>query len=193
MAVHARRLPTFDELYAAIRELPEGVTGEILASGMLDTMGRPGRPHRQAWRRIFRRLEDLEPAGPGRWVVEPEAEVRLLGDRLVVPDLAGWRVEGDDDAFLSENPILRVPDWTCEVLSPATERKDRTQKLPMYARAGVRHVWLVDPDARFVEVYESRDGLPVQVAVAREAERAVLPPFDLDLDLATLWLPGASP
>ena len=35
----------------------------------------------------------------------------MLVNRLAVPDLSGWRVEEGDDAFLSENPIVRVPDW----------------------------------------------------------------------------------
>ncbi len=38
-----------------------------------------------------------------------------------------------------------APDWVCEVLSPSTAAMDRADKLPIYARAGVEHAWLVDP------------------------------------------------
>lgn len=38
-----------------------------------------------------------------------------------------------------------APDWVCEVLSPSTARLDRRRKLPIYARAEVEHVWLLDP------------------------------------------------
>ena len=38
-----------------------------------------------------------------------------------------------------------APNWICEVLSPSTEAADRADKLPIYARAGVEHAWLVDP------------------------------------------------
>jgi hypothetical protein len=44
----ALKLPTFDDLYAEIAALPEGVTGEILEPGVLRTMSRPGKRHRSA-------------------------------------------------------------------------------------------------------------------------------------------------
>ena len=42
----------------------------------------------------------------------------------------------------------------CEVLSPATAALDRSQKLPLYARAGVAYAWLVDPVLRTLEVLQ---------------------------------------
>lgn len=154
-------------------------------------MGRPGRAHTRAGIRLVRALaaieDDEEREG---WVFAVEREVRLLVERLLVPDLTGWRVRDGDDAFLDENPVSRRPDWVCEILSASTERKDRTEKLPLYARAGVPWIWLVDPDARFVEVYETRDGAPAQVRVARADAVVTLPPFEeLELPLAGLWLP----
>ncbi len=38
-----------------------------------------------------------------------------------------------------------APDWLAEVLSPGTARHDQIVKLPVYERAGVREVWLIDP------------------------------------------------
>ena len=185
----AERLRTFDELYAVIAELPEGVTGEILHDGELETMSRPGRGHTRAGFRLAKLLGPIEDEDErDGWVFAPEREIRLLTKRLVVPDLSGFIVAGGDDAFLDENPILRRPDWACEILSQSTERKDRIDKLPLYARADVPHVWLIDAEARFIEVYASKDGLPVQVAVARESEVAQLPPFvGLELPLGRLW------
>jgi len=191
MAIAVQRIPAFEELYAAIEALPEGVTGEILEDGRIETMGRPGRSHLRAGKRLTRMLgpieDDEERDG---WVIEVEREVRLLGSRLVVPDLVGFRIVGGDDAFLDENPVARCPDWICEMLSATTERKDRVDKLPLYARAGVPYVWLVDPDACFVEVYQERDGMPVQVAVAKGVDAVRLPPFpEVELDLRRLWGP----
>ncbi|EYF04743.1 Hypothetical protein CAP_4219 [Chondromyces apiculatus DSM 436] len=49
--------------------------------------------------------------------------------------------------------ITLPPDWVCEVLSPSTAAHDRTRKMPVYARAGVTWVWLVEPAARSLEVF----------------------------------------
>jgi Uma2 family endonuclease len=46
-----------------------------------------------------------------------------------------------------------APDWIAEVLSPGTAGYDRTVKLPIYERAGVREVWLVSPMDCTVSIY----------------------------------------
>lgn len=86
-------------------------------------------------------------------------------------------------------PFLELaPDWICEVLSPSTARLDRVFKRRAYARERVRHYWLVDPDARTLEV-ERLDGDSYRVILsASEADRVRAEPFDaIELDLALLW------
>ena len=80
------------------------------------------------------------------------------------------------------------PDWLCEVLSPSTAYLDRRRKLPVYAQAGVAHVWLLDPIAQSVECF-TLDGATFRLtAVVGTDERVHLPPFDaIELDLAILW------
>ena len=51
-----------------------------------------------------------------------------------------------------------APDWIAEVLSPGTARHDRLVKLPVYERAGVREVWLVDPIDRTLTLYRLEGG-----------------------------------
>ena len=185
----AARRQSFDELYGEIARLAPGLTGEILEPGTVRVMSRPGKGHRRAHRAVLGALRgaDRNESGAGWWI-ELEPEVRL-GDRLAVPDLAGWRVERVPE-LPDENPLTIVPDWCCEVLSPTTARDDRRLKLPLYAASGVAHTWLVDPDARLVEVFETRDGKPTLVVTAADDERVALPPFpDLTIALATLWLP----
>ncbi len=184
----ALKLPTFDDLYAEIAALPEGVTGEILEAGVLRTMSRPGKRHRRAARLVLHGLGDFDANVGGRgWWIEIEPEIRL-GDRLVVPDLAGWRVERVPE-LPDENPLTLVPDWTCEVLSPSTQRDDRVLKLPLYAREGVTHVWLVDPALRAVEVYEAERKRPLLVQTATDDDTIVLAPFDKPVTLTPWWLP----
>ncbi|GDX80973.1 hypothetical protein LBMAG42_27840 [Deltaproteobacteria bacterium] len=141
----AQKPATFDQMFAAIRALPEGEHGEILGPGLWRTMSRPGASHRRASKRVASRLGSMDVDAGGGWWLEVEAELRL-DDRLHVPDLAGWRVPDGDLAFTEANPITRRPDWVCEILSRTTQRADRVIKLPTYAKAGVAHVWVIDTE-----------------------------------------------
>ena len=112
-----------------------------------------------------------------------------------MPDLAGWRRErlprlpnpacpGCPGTAWFDLP----PDWVCEVLSPATARTDRGQKLPRYAAHGVRHVWLIDPDLRLLESFENRDGRWLLLQTYTQAERVAAAPFDaVPFALGALW------
>lgn len=187
MADPARERPTFEELYASIAALPAGSTGEILEPGVLRVMSRPGRGHRKAHAAIVDALRghDVDRGGRGWWI-EVEPEVRI-GELLMVPDIAGWRVERVAE-MPADNPIAIAPDWVCEVLSPSTERDDRRLKLPSYASAHVAHVWLVEPVHRLAEVFESRDGRPTLIQSAVDEDVVVLAPFDGPIALAPLWM-----
>jgi Uma2 family endonuclease len=189
----ARSARTFEELYAEIERLPEGLTGEILEEGVVRVMSRPGKRHRRAARGCLDVLAgvDANLRGTGWWI-EVEAEIRFPQGRLAVPDLAGWRVERVPD-LPDENPLTLLPDWCCEILSPRTARDDKRLKLPLYARSGVPWSWLVDPTLRLVEVYQTVNGLPALVTTAQEDERRALPPFELEISLEGWWLPGPVP
>jgi Uma2 family endonuclease len=190
MAQPAVRIPTFEELYRQIELLPQGVTGEILEPGVLRTMSRPASPHRFAHRRILSSLRgsDLAEGGSGWWF-EIEAEVRFPGDRLAVPDVSGWRSAEPFPPFADVNPIVVLPDFCCEILSPTSARDDRRLKLALYARAGVSWVWLVDPEQRLVEVYETVNGLPALAATAKDDDTVALPPFGGEIQVGSWWKP----
>jgi Uma2 family endonuclease len=187
MSSAAKRVPTFEELYREIERLPQGITGEILIPGALTTMSRPGAAHAHTLARCSRVLDPFDQGLDGHgWWIRQEFEVRFPGDRLGVPDLAGWRADLHPE-LPDDNPLRVVPTWCAEVLSPSTASDDRTLKLPLYASTGVVHVWLIDPALRTIEVYESTDGRPTLVATARDADVVRLPPFDAELSLAAWW------
>ncbi len=175
---------------ADIDALPPHIVGEIVG-GVLHTQARPASRHGLAAGRLFRDLggpfeDGID--GPGGWVFLFEPELHL-GDEIVVPDVAGWRVARltpfPDTAFISI-----APDWVAEVLSPSTQRFDRTKKLPVYATFGVGHCWLVDPIAKTLEVLELAANGKWQIASSHADASAVsAPPFEAkSIDLARLWL-----
>jgi Uma2 family endonuclease len=133
--------------------VPEGAIGEIVA-GELVAAPRPGLPHTLVASDLTVVLGSpfrLGAGGPGGWVILDEPRVRF-GDDIRVPDLAGWRRERWTN-LPRTGPISVLPDWVCEVLSPSTERDDRTERRALYAGAGVRHYWIVSPAARTVEIH----------------------------------------
>lgn len=182
----AERLVRFEELWGAILALPEGVTGEILVPGSIEAMGRPGRAHRRAAGALAFGTGGRLGFPQRGWVIESEIEIRF-GDLLLVPDLAGWRLDDRGDDFLAVTPTERVPTWVCEILSPTTRDRDRNRKLPLYLARGVEVVWLVDPDARVIEAFVENRGQPSCVARAAAPPERRLPPADLPLDPAGFW------
>ncbi|MCA9713045.1 MAG: Uma2 family endonuclease [Myxococcales bacterium] len=84
--------------------------------------------------------------------------------------------------------LTLAPDWICEILSPSTSRLDRIHKLPIYAREGVRHAWLVDPIARTLEVFRLEGGRWTLIGAHGDEPTVRAEPFDaVDLDLLALW------
>lgn len=186
MASAALALPTFEELYKVIEDLPRGTTGEIIHPGEIRTMSRPGGRHSYSSRRVVAGLGRFDVINDGTgWWFEVEREIRF-GPRLFVPDVAGWRVE-EEPEFVEENPIVVPPDWACEILSRSTQRGDRATKLPVYVANGVGHVWVIDPEGESVEVYVPRDDRPWQVASSVGQTRVVLPPFPGEIDVGRFW------
>src|SRR5699024_1767312 len=103
---------------------------------------------------------------------------------VLVPDLAGWRRENLPSAPEGVGFTI-APDWVCEVSSPSTVRVDRLRKMPIYAREGVSHVWLVDPDERIIEAFVLEGERWVLLGFYGEKSEERIPPFDavaLDMD-----------
>ena len=79
-----------------------------------------------------------------------------------------------------------APDWICEVLSESTEVIDRGAKMPIYARAGVRHAWFIDSS---LEVFRLERGALRQVGLHRGTVPVRAEPFEaIELPLGALWL-----
>jgi Uma2 family endonuclease len=177
-------------LYEAIEALPEGVTGEII-DGQLHTQPRPAGIHGLAAFNLGGVLRDPYTrgrSGPGGWWIVPEPELHFMRDaEILVPDLAGWRRERMP-AVPQDQRFEIVPDWVCEILSPSTRSKDREIKMPVYARYGVRHAWLIDPHTRTLETYELEQGQWQARAAFAAEDHVAAAPFELAAFLAAeLW------
>ncbi len=184
------------EVIAAFRDAPAHMVAEIF-NGALSLMSRPRPAHAAAASALG---EELGPpfrrgrGGPGGWILLDEPELRLgpLPD-VAVPDIAGWHRERlPATVFAPGAPagITIAPDWVCEVLSRSTEAVDRATKLPIYAREGISHVWLLDPELHTLEVFRLESGRWVVAGVFHGDGKVRAEPFDaIELDLSALWQP----
>lgn len=185
MNVPALRGASYPDILAA----PENMVAELVG-GDLYLQPRPAAPHAEAASVLgmivgppFR----LGQGGPGGWVIQDEPELHFGAD-VLVPDLAGWVRADHPELDLSVAFFERAPNWVCEVLSPSTRGHDRVRKLPIYAAAGVGYSWLVDPLARTIEVFESRDGLWTLLVTLEGGVVARAKPFDaVELDVSPMW------
>ena len=174
--------------YQDVLDAPHHLVAEVLA-GELYTHPRPAGPHAEASSVLgmdiggaFHRGR----GGPGGWIILDEPELHLGAD-ILVPDLAGWRRERLA-AVPNAAYIELAPDWACEVLSKSTALIDRQRKMPIYAREGVEHLWLVDPLRRMIEVFRLDGDSYRFIAAHGERERVRIEPFEaIELELGALW------
>ena len=175
--------------YEDLLTLPNNVVGEIL-NGQLHTSPRPSPRHALAYSSLGFALGGpfhQGIGGPGGWWIIDEPELHLAAE-ILVPDLAGWRRERMPE--LPESAWFEMaPNWVCEIPSPSTAQIDRHVKMPIYARAGVGHLWLVDPEVRTLEAYAiGNDGLWTLLTTIANDDPVQLPPFDaVSFSLNGLW------
>ncbi|NUQ72898.1 MAG: Uma2 family endonuclease [Polyangiaceae bacterium] len=175
----------FDEIALQIDRLPEGVVRGVPEPGAL-RLTRTVRAQRRAARMLYRALTEAENS---RLWIEVEPEIRLPGDLLGVPEMAGWILPGDLTELLPQSLRALAPDLCCKIITADTAKSYRASRLPLYARAGVRWFWLIDPTTRSLEALEITPTDSIPLALAKNDDEPVLPPFHRPLPLASLWLP----
>ena len=126
----------------------------------------------------------LDAAATGR-VYHAPFDVVLSNHDVVEPDLLV--VLNDQADIIGAQHVRGAPAIVVEILSPGTRHRDETLKRQLYARAGVREYWMVDPDRDVVSVCrQSAPGVLETVAEltgrARDALTSpLLPGFELAL------------
>ena len=175
--------------YEDLLKVPENLIAELI-DGEIVTSPRPAGRHAAASSILQSTVSaafDRRGGGtPGGWVILFEPELHIVG-QILVPDVAGWRHESmpvlPDAAF-----IEIAPDWVCEVLSPSTAALDRTRKIHHYARAGVSHLWFLDPQPETLEVFRLDGGSwRLVTSVAGPVRIAAEPLEAIEMDLARVW------
>lgn len=103
-----------------------------------------------SWLAPFVRQHDLG------FVAGADGALRLMPQLVRIPDVSfiSWTQLPNHEYPAEPIPTL-YPDLAVEVLSEGNTEEEMERKLKDYFLAGTRLVWLVDPDARTVQVFTS--------------------------------------
>jgi Uma2 family endonuclease len=136
--------------YEEFRQLPDDGKRYELIGGEVRLTPAPSTKHQFVVHNLDMALSPYVQENKLGEVWEAPLDVRLAEDTALQPDLvfvASTRVE-----IVREEFIAGAPDLVVEVLSASTAVHDRATKLPIYAEAGVPEFWLIDSQAKTVEV-----------------------------------------
>lgn len=171
--------------YEDYRNLPESLEQHELLDGDLYVSPAPTPSHQTIVQNIgYLLLGHVRETGAGRVFFSPVDVVLDEGGRrhVVQPDVLF--ISRAREKIVAENEIIGAPDLVIEVLSPGTAERDRGLKRTIYARAGVREHWIVDPALERVEACVlgvSGYGAPAVHERGAEVRPAVLPELRLRL------------
>jgi Uma2 family endonuclease len=121
-----------------------------------------------------------------------EVDVQLAEHQVVRPDVVGWLREHLPSPW-GQRPVLVVPDWVCEIVSPSKPAHDRVRKRRLYASHRVPFYWIIDPAARTLEALRLDAALEEwrEVGAYDDESVARIAPFEaVELEVRRLFPPA---
>jgi Uma2 family endonuclease len=168
--------------YEQFRQLPDDGRRYELVRGEAHLTPSPTTKHQLILGRLYASLDAyVAKTRVGRVLFAP-LDVRLSPDTALQPDLI--YVANAHAAIIQEDYIRGTPDLVVEILSPSTAAHDRATKLPLYAEAGVPEMWIIDPQAKTVEILKLQGNkylVEAALAGSRSLTSACFPEWELPL------------
>jgi Uma2 family endonuclease len=182
-------LPNPNKRYTAkdYRALPEGPPYYQLIDGHLLCEPSPTTCHQSIAGELHLILGAwTKKKGAGKCFFAP-VDVWLSRNDVVEPDL--FFISNAKTNLLRKDGFHGGPDLVVEILSPSTARLDRTVKRTLYAKAGVRELWLIDPQLRQVAVHDLGSRRDDAAKILSEGDRIRSPILPgLEIDVAAIFL-----
>ncbi|WP_442483887.1 Uma2 family endonuclease [Aeoliella sp. SH292] len=176
---HTTLGPYSDEDYL---QLPEGERVELLR-GRLIMMSPAPRPRHQFIGVLLWRALNEAAVSIGGIALPAPVDVKLDQYTVLQPDVVYLR---PDHVHQIRDRIYGAPDLLVEVLSPSTTRRDRVEKLDLYATARVPEYWIVDPRSQVIE-FHVLDGPSYRVTAKASGEYQSPQFAEVELDITAFW------
>jgi Uma2 family endonuclease len=136
---------------AEYRDLPETGPRYQLIQGDLYMAPAPNRFHQDISRNLQATLVNYLSANPVGVLYSAPFDVYLTDIDVFQPDLL--IVLNENRGILTDAGAEGAPDFVVEILSPKTRHLDVVNKKRVYARVGVKELWIIDPDQTKIEIY----------------------------------------
>ncbi len=161
-------------------QLPEGAPVELL-QGRFVVSPSPNVLHQTIIGILFEILRKAARNSGSKIMLSP-MDVTLADDTILQPDLLY--------VSKSRRHIIKVrvegpPDLVIEIIS-GTSRRDRVEKLALYAKYGVAEYWIVDPDSQLIEFLINENGRYVVQSPANDQYQSSRLP-EVVIEIAEFW------
>ena len=135
-----------------VKQLPDDGNRYEAIGGELYVTPAPSVRHQRISKRLYSALEGIvEEPGLGEVLFAPLGVRFPATGEGVQPDLLF--VSNERREIVAPDELKGAPDLVVEILSPTTAGRDTDLKRLLYERQGVAEYWIVDPDARTVDVW----------------------------------------
>lgn len=167
--------PKIQFTYEDYLELPDDGNRYELIDGELYMSTTPTPNHQFIADNFLVALSNYLKKNPIGKVVSAPLEVFFSETNLAQPDV--MFISKARLNIIKPAQVKGAPDLVIEVLSPSTEKRDRTVKLKMYARFGVLEYWLPKEKTATVEIFRLLDGELVPVVRLGKSDVLTSPLF----------------
>ncbi len=151
-----------------------------LDEGELIVMTRPAYIHNRVLAKLLFELSLYLRSNPIGEALISENLYALSANTRRSPDVTV--ILGDRHEELKNAKVIPiVPDIAAEVLSPSERPGMIHRKLKQYFAAGVKEVWLIDPDTLEVEIWTGKTLPDCALAMGEALTSSLLPGFELPL------------
>ena len=170
---------TIDEIYA----LPEGQRAELI-DGMIYNMTPPSRIHQKLVGELHFTIRNYIKSQNGTCEIYPApfaVFVNADDETYVEPDISVIC----DKNKLDDRGCIGAPDFIIEIASPTSQKMDYRTKMTLYADAGVREYWIVDPAKERTTIYRfEEDAAPTIIPFTQPIQVGIY--NDLNITISEL-------
>jgi Uma2 family endonuclease len=163
--------------------LPETGPRYQLIQGDLYMAPAPNRFHQEISRNLQFELHSYLKRNPIGKIFDAPFDVYLDEINVFQPDIL--IVLNERLGILTEEGAEGAPELVVEILSPKTRRLDLENKKLEYARAGVKELWIIDPEPRSLTIHQlTSDGIEKIRQLGKEDNLStdLLPGFNVAME-----------